>query len=385
MIRVIDIRNFKSIKSGIFPLANLNVLLGLNGHGKSSMIQALLLLRQSKATLDSGILQLNGSEIEIGSTKDALYQYTEKGEGLCFDIAFDDEDYTSLQFNYQAAADIFNRVNIETDTHGLPEKIVDFNQPLFSNNFQYLNANRVEPLSIHKTSYSFVVTMGNIGSRGQYTVDYLETRGNEEVEFENLIHPDTASSLNNVGQTVRDKRLINQVTLWMREISPGIGIRTTSVSGDNVKLEYEYEQKTFGKTNTFKPENVGFGISYALHVVVSLLKAKPGSLIIIENPESHVHPRGQAELGKLIALLAKNDVQIIVETHSDHILNGIRVGVKEDSSLKDRTILFYFDKEFTDTEQYSRITEIKIDKNGTLSHYPDNLLTEWSNMLARLV
>jgi predicted ATPase len=74
-----------------------------------------------------------------------------------------------------------------------------------------------------------------------------------------------------------------------------------------------------------------------------------------------------------------------VETHSDHILNGIRVGVKEDSSLKDRTILFYFDKEFTDTEQYSRITEIKIDKNGTLSHYPDNLLTEWSNMLARLV
>jgi predicted ATPase len=227
--------------------------------------------------------------------------------------------------------------------------------------------------------------MGNIGSRGQYTVDYLETRGNEEVEFENLIHPDTASSLNNVGQTVRDKRLINQVTLWMREISPGIGIRTTSVSGDNVKLEYEYEQKTFGKTNTFKPENVGFGISYALHVVVSLLKAKPGSLIIIENPESHVHPRGQAELGKLIALLAKNDVQIIVETHSDHILNGIRVGVKEDSSLKDRTILFYFDKEFTDTEQYSRITEIKIDKNGTLSHYPDNLLTEWSNMLARLV
>ena len=135
----------------------------------------------------------------------------------------------------------------------------------------------------------------------------------------------------------------------------------------------------------FKPENVGFGISYSLHVVVALLKAKPGDLLIIENPESHIHPRGQAELGKLIALVAQNDIQVIIETHSDHILNGIRVGIKEHNVLTDRTALFYFEKVVTESEQYSQISNIGVDKNGELSNYPPNLLAEWSNQLLKLL
>jgi len=153
----------------------------------------------------------------------------------------------------------------------------------------------------------------------------------------------------------------------------------------DVLLEYVYKQPNFGNTNRFKPINVGFGISYALPIVTSLLSAKPGELIIIENPESHIHPRGQAELGKLIALVGMNDVQIIVETHSDHILNGIRVAVKENPELRKNVILFYFDKIVSDTEQYSKIQEIEIDKNGELSDYPENLLDEWSNQLVKLV
>jgi predicted ATPase len=135
----------------------------------------------------------------------------------------------------------------------------------------------------------------------------------------------------------------------------------------------------------FKPENVGFGISYSLHVVVALLKAKSGDLLIIENPESHIHPKGQAQLGNLIALVAQNDVQVIIETHSDHILNGIRVAVKENPVLKDRTGFFYFEKLVTDLEQYSQITNIEVDKNGELSEYPANLLAEWSNQLLKLL
>ena len=116
-----------------------------------------------------------------------------------------------------------------------------------------------------------------------------------------------------------------------------------------------------------------------------MLKAKQGDLVIIENPESHIHPRGQAELGKLISLVAQNDVQIIIETHSDHIINGIRVGVKENPEMKDRTILFYFEKVITDNEQYSEITNIEIDSKGELSEYPKNLLEEWSNQLLKLL
>ena len=54
-----------------------------------------------------------------------------------------------------------------------------------------------------------------------------------------------------------------------------------------------------------------------------------GELIVIENPETHLHPKGQANLAKLIALVAEQGVQIIIETHSDHIINGLRVATKQ--------------------------------------------------------
>ena len=117
----------------------------------------------------------------------------------------------------------------------------------------------------------------------------------------------------------------------------------------------------------------------------SLLSAKQGELIIIENPESHIHPRGQAELGKLIALTAMNDVQIIVETHSDHVLNGIRVAVREKELSEHKVVLFYFDKVVEPSEQYSKVTNIEIDKHGELSDYPKNMLEEWSNQILKLI
>jgi len=385
MIKNIEIKNFKSIKSKKFPLRNLNVLLGLNGQGKSSFIQSLLVLRQSAGSLRDGVLQLNGREFEVGTTKDALYQYFGKNESLYIKLAFDDQKPYEMNFDYTFGSDVFNQINLLRDIYNDPIESIDLEQPLFGKNFQYLNANRIEPQSIHKKSYTSVVTNNNIGSLGQYTVDYLETKGDEDIEFDNCIHHKTVISKNNQGLVLKDKRLKNQVNLWMGEISPDVSIRTTSVSSDLVKLEYEFEQPTYGKTMAFKPENVGFGISYSLHAVVALLKAKTGDLLIIENPESHIHPRGQAELGKLIALVAQNDVQIIIETHSDHILNGIRVGVKEKPDLKKNTILFYFKKIVTPIEQYSKVTNIEIDKNGTLSEYPEGLLDEWSNQLSKLI
>lgn len=385
MIKSIEIKNFKSIKSKNFRLRNLNVLLGLNGQGKSSFIQSLLILRQSADSLKKGVLQLNGYEFNVGTTKDARYQYFGENESLSIKLAFDNQEPYEMNFDYTIGSDVFNQINQKKDIYGDPIESLDFEQPLFGKNFQYLDANRIEPQSIHKKSYTSVVTNNNIGSLGQYTVDYLETKGDEDIEFDNCIHYKTVISNNNLGQNFKDKRLKNQVNLWMGEISPDVSIKTTSVSSDLVKLEYEFEQPTYGKTMPFKPENVGFGISYSLHVVVALLKAKSGDLLIIENPESHIHPRGQAELGKLIALVAQNDVQIIIETHSDHILNGIRVGVKEYPELKKNTILFYFKKIVTPIEQYSKVTNIEIDKNGTLSEYPEGLLDEWSNQLSKLI
>lgn len=380
MIESLCIKNFKSIKRKSFRLRNLNLLLGLNGQGKSSFIHALLLLRQSER-LDQGVLTLNGGHnglINMGSTKDALYQYSED-KVLSFDIKFSNSELLKMNFEYEADTDIF-KLNEATDS----EKQF-LNDALFTNNFQYLNAQRIEPSLINKASYSNVMEANSIGKYGEYTANYIEMRGNEHVVFDNLLHEKSKHFDQITNEIIIDRSLRNQVNLWLGEISPGVRVLTKRISSQIVLLEYSFEQPNYGSTNRFKPDNVGFGISYALHVITALLIAKPRGLIIIENPESHIHPRGQAELGKLIAKVAQNDVQVIIESHSDHILNGIRVAVKESNLDKDKFGAFYFNKIITEKEQYSKITDIEIDRNGTLSDYPENLLDEWSNQISKLI
>jgi predicted ATPase len=381
MIEYIELKNFKSIKEKRFNLKKLNILLGLNGQGKSSFIQSLLLLRQSDEKLNKGILTLNSDLIKIGNSKDALYQYA-KGK-LEIALKLSDKEEERMAFDYTADSDIFTMSSSKpNDTKDLLKDRQD--EGLFNYGFQYLNADRVEPKTLHQRSYSNAFFYRNLGVKGEYTVDFLEVNASEPVSFQNCLHPNTNIIRTHTGEKRKDNRLINQVNLWLSEISPEVAVKTEYVTSDHVKLEFEFAQPTFGTTMPFKPENVGFGISYALHVVTALLAARSGSLVIIENPESHIHPRGQAELGKLITLVAQNDVQIIIETHSDHIINGIRVGVKEEPSLKDETVLFYFKKIVEQQEQFSFIKDIKIDKNGTLSNYPKNLLDEWSNQLSKL-
>lgn len=391
MLQSIELTNFKSIKKQRFPLRKLNLLLGLNGTGKSSFIQSLLLLRQSDIIDNHGILRLNGDYVHIGTTKDVRYQYSQKDEQISIIFQFHNSNPLIMECNYEFESDIlkyklsdlsFLGVKDLLSTNSIP--ILKEQVALFGADFQYLNANRIPPQSIHKKSVSNV-KIRNIGNYGEYTAHYIETFYNDEIYFENLIHRDSISKDEVLDKEITNKTLINQINLWMGEISPGVNVRTTSVSSDEVLLEYVYKQPNFVNTNRFKPENVGFGISYALHVVTALLASRPGELIIIESPESHIHPRGQAELGKLIALTAQNDVQLIIETHSDHIINGVRVAIKENPQLKNDVILFYFDKMVTETEQYAKITDIEIDENGTLSDYPENLLDEWSNQLSQLI
>jgi predicted ATPase len=378
MIRSIELRHFKAIKKKHFLLRNLNVLLGLNGQGKSSFIQALLLLRQSDK-LSKGELKLNGELVNIGTAKDIFYQYSPRQMSMA--LQFDNTGFYQMSFDYLAEADMLQN-NLLTD--GGDYLAQNAEQPLFTNNFQYLNAQRIEPKSVNVAGYASVTDANSLGKYGQYTAHYIELRGDEHVLFDNLLHKDT-EKYEDKGVTKIDRTLKNQINLWLGEISPGVRVQTSKISSDLILLEYKFKQPTLGATNGFKPENVGFGISYALHVVTALLSARPGGLIIIENPESHIHPRGQAELGKLIARVAQNDVQVIIETHSDHILNGIRVAVKETEIDKDKVIIFYFSKLLADMEQYAKITDIEIDKNGTLSEYPENLLDEWANQLSKLI
>ena len=369
MLKRIQIKNFKALKNADLDLARLNLLAGLNGMGKSSLIQMLLLLKQSNSRLDQGTLNLNSRDfVALGKGRDVFYQYSDD-QYISFRI--ENENGIACQWNFEYQAD--REILLSEEKYNFTDLAKNFT--LFTENFQYLNAERIGPQHSYVSSSTHIETLKQIGSKGEYAVHYLNVFGTgERIESEILHHP-----------AARSKTILHEVDAWLGEISPGTKLNTTEVPGtEMVLLDIQFETK-LDFTNRFRPVNVGFGISFVLPVILALLLSKKDRLIIIENPEAHLHPRGQAELGKLIALAARAGAQLIVETHSDHILNGIRVAVKNNVIPKEDARIYFFDRKTTDFEQYSFVTPIKIDQNGELSEYPTNFLDEWNNQLLKLI
>lgn len=365
MINQIDVRNFKSLKDISIKLRPLNILMGLNGMGKSSFIQSLLLLFQSD-NLENGIIDLNGKLVDLGLARDILYQFSDE-DFIEFNLHFENGVDYSWKFDYRAEKDKLTAI----------PNVRNKNLEYFkyqSNNLQFIGAERVGPRDYYDASNVIVSDNKFMGLSGEYAAYYLNQFGSKQRVLTELQHKGAVADT-----------LLEQTNAWLGEISPGVSLSTKYMPEINkVILDYQYTLGQ-GKTNSFKPKNVGFGITYVLPVIVSLLTAHKDKIIIIENPESHIHPRGQAELGKLISLASTVGAQLFVETHSDHIINGIRVAVKNKVIDKNNANIIYFQKETTQIEQYSTITSIKIDENGELSEYPKDFLDEWNNQLLKLI
>ena len=369
MINFIHIKNFKSLKNIYLKPSNLNLCFGMNGMGKSSLLQVFLLLRQSffKGTLQkNGLLLQGGNLITIGRGKDAFCQNAGKDELMTIELKDTNSAEFSWQFRYESATDILPLESLTSN--GELTQI-----SLFTPQFHYLSAEHLSPQTIYPKSEFEVTRHKNIGIKGEYAVHYLSHFGSStKISHPNLHHPNAYSNT-----------LLHQTAAWLGEISPGTKINVEDIKGtDLVRMGIQFETEE-GYTNEFLPINVGFGITYVLPLIVALLKAQPNDLILIENPESHLHPKGQTTMGRLMALAAQNGVQILAESHSDHIINGVRVAVKENLIDKNNVSVYYFDRKQSSHE--TKITHIKMDKFGELSHYPEGLLDEWNNLLMRLL
>lgn len=368
MIKSIHIKNFKSLKDISMIPKSLNLLMGLNGMGKSSFIQSLLLLRQNKK---SGLAKfaLNGPLTEIGRGRDALYQAAIE-EIIHFDFEVEENEYLnsfSCALTYQADNNVLDN-HIEW-----PVALLD-RYSLFNDNFQYLEAERSGPRIDYPMSYADVVEKHQLGIKGEYTIHYLNTFGASLKVPQTLWH-----------NKAKSNTLLHQTAAWLGEISPDVRFDIQEISGtDKVILNYQFANQE-SLSNKFRPKNVGFGISYVLPIIVSLLSVTKSKIVIIENPEAHIHPKGQAEMGRLIALATAAGMQLFVETHSDHIVNGIRVAAKEGLISPQTINISYFSRQTTNTEQFSKIQNIQVDKNGELSDYPTDFMDEWNNQLLKLI
>lgn len=130
----------------------------------------------------------------------------------------------------------------------------------------------------------------------------------------------------------------------------------------------------------FKPANSGFGFSYILPIVVSGLIAKQGEILIIENPEAHLHPKAQSRLAKFLARVSSCGVQIFIESHSDHILNGLRVAVLDEIITADDLNILYLQS----GHQQPEVIKILVRSDGGIEEWPLGFFDQMDEDFERL-
>jgi predicted ATPase len=359
----VKIKNFKSLKDVDIELNNLTLITGINSSGKSSFIQVLLLMKEnSDKYKDKGdIYTVNGEFITLGDAKSLLHY--EATDDISFEFKIDDKCIKiNFDSNLKVKDDIYEP---NSSTRWLVKHQLYFNKMI------YLSTNRVPPSLTFPFSEKDI-NNHNIGLNGEYTAHYLAENRHKSLDVQALKHSDS--------QTLQ---LLENTYKWLGEISCGISISVNAdASTQNVKLTYQYEYGN-NTTSDYSPLNVGFGLTYVLPVIVLILKSKPGDFIIIENPESHLHPAGQSKIAEMCAIAANNGVQIIVETHSDHFLNGVRVATKNGIIAPDKSQVYFFEKEKNGLNTIPR--PINIDKDGKLSDWPKSFFDEWDNQLDKLL
>jgi len=362
MLTSLEIENFKSHLSTQVSLGNLTLLTGVNSSGKSSLIQALLLLRQSflKERLMNG-LDLNDPLCRIGTGQDALNRVAKQGV-LCIRLGTGDGKRFGFEFDVdQSLSGTFlpKKSYTETVVRGELEKL-----SVFSGEFQYVSSLRTGGRS-HFERYDYEVGQLRQISRslgqGECVAHYLHQFG--------------ADPTTNYLFDGKEYALADQVQAWEKRLSAGVTIDAQKGETGGFDILYGYAMDGEKPVIGLKAENVGYGLSSALPVLVALLSAKPGALVILENPEAHLHPAGQAELAKLISRVAQNGVQVIVETHSDHIVNGVLVAAKQhenpDPTVRQKGIdrllvrIYYVDKD-PDRRLCARVRPIAVEEGGRL-------------------
>jgi predicted ATPase len=339
MISRLRVQGFKRFNDHTFSLAPLTVLAGLNGAGKTSVVQSFLIMRQG---CTGPIVQLNGPfGLELG-TADDVSNWAGRDE-ICFAIDEADEHY-EWKLTWPAEDSMY--LDAEAPRHCTPACLSHLPR-----SFTYLSPERMGPRRSHPGAGVPPEEL-EVGFRGEHCAQLLSERGNKPIEDANRRHPKSEGA----------SFLKYEVERWLSDIARPIEIDAVRLPGSTV---YSLSFRDFDGTFV-KATNMGFGVTFALPVVLAGLVARPGGLLIVENPEAHLHPAGQSQIGLFLAWLSGKGVQVILETHSDHVLNGIRRAIGEHKYIAATDAVVHF---FAAGKE-AVVEELSFTKIGGISHWP---------------
>lgn len=357
-MRSLTIENFKCFKKKTIEFTNLTVLAGGNGAGKSTVIQTFLLFAQSIDKKDlktvPTILYLNDYYCNLGSS-DRLIHNDDGGETVEFE--FKDKYHSLIKFVTSEDQNDLNILKIN-DVRNERVPLATTGALSFVEYFDFIGADRFGPKAFHHTDSNY--SRLNVGKFGEYTALILHSH-----KFKTL----------GVGKG----SLIVNVNSWLCKIFGYVDIDTEFIKEANIAM---LKVKNHLKGDHESPVNMPYGISYLLPIIVSCLvrqipknrlfddykpTVEENEMVIIENPEAHLHPSAQSKLGYFLAKMS-NHVQIIIETHSEHIINGIRLATLEDDVNQDDITINFFEANKDKLEP--SIINIGINKLSDLTKWP---------------
>ncbi len=320
MLEHIDIKGFKCIDEQKIVFRPLTIVAGPNSSGKSTLLQAILL--SLSAAGQKHITLLRDVIKPFSVFEDVFNQYT-RADKIRLQLIYNDNAILELTQDHNKT-DLFqgNLKQMSNYLSGCDKSVADQEMPILSyeENFFYLSANRIGPQETAELNREI-----RVGQNGQYTIGLYELEKDKPVAEPLLVEEADA------------KTLKAQIAWWLSMITgQKSAVDSQKVTSTLVKLSYSIDELT-----QVSPLNTGAGNSYLFRILVMCLTSKPGDILLIENPEIHLHPGAQARLGSLFAFLAQRGVQLIVETHCEHLINRIRYEIYKGNIAFDKVVLYY--------------------------------------------
>lgn len=388
----LNLRQFKCFEQVQLGLAPLTLLTGLNGSGKSTIIQSLLLLAENlrpvfrTGATASSFLALNSPLANLGEVRDVVNRIN---GGSIIEIGIGRERSLSWVLGHE---------NLPRERLAMPVRQVTLDGSIISQAERLEDGTPLIPASLREGSaeHEMLRTLARLryvpadrfGPSETYPLDdpkWHETLGpRAERSFGNLFwlrfEPIPIQALRHPDHR-RPGEFLNQVEAWLGDFFPGVVLEPSKVLKANLMT---LAIRTSDQQDFYRTQNVGFGISYCLPIVIATLSALPGDIIVIDSPEAHLHPRAQARVGYFCARAAHAGLQIILETHSDHVLNGVRLAAHQKAIGADELLIWYFSEPEPGHVQ-PRITKITSDSHGRLDHWPPGFFDEATNLLEQLL
>lgn len=357
MVKEIFVDGYKSINQESVELKPFTLFSGVNSAGKSSVIQAInyVLDFQNKKleTLD------NQGDADIGRFVDVRNSIKGNREIL---FKMKEEDRQGNIYDLQV---IFS--GSETSD------VTRMDAPVSDQYKEYIHEYKKVYLSVERVGVqnTYELNVRNplaIGDRGKYAFSYLSYFGQEILK-----EPSFVCKPEDVGMSLN-----NQVNYWLDYIL-GFQIQVKPIS----EVDQVIAMYSNAKSNRYyRASNVGTGVTYIAMLIVAALSCKKGDTLIVENPEIHLHPRAQSRLMEFAAFLCERGLQIIMETHSDHIYNGMRKCIKRNTLGRDKLAAYYFELDGT---MQTKIQHITFNEQGAEENHPYGMFDQFDDDLDELI